>query len=464
MLRRNPRRRRTSEEGQTLILALAFIAFFGIVIRSILGLADVTALQQVHTEATASNDALAEGGAALGAADAGNTKVGLTCLPKNSGSLTMQSGDMVGYTVNGCNPARTQSLGSGPGQNCLLCVLNTIPGAPALNMGCDECDLVTRGGDDYINGSIAQGGSLTATPAGARILVLQGASVSNSCCNPSPLAYAPAIVDPLSLGAPSAVAGKPQGCTSWNPNAGCTESFSSPGNYKVYPGLWASLTIRGNGDGEDREVNVTMMDGDNGVPGVYVFAGRLSATGQSTITGNNVTIYLACSNYGSGGRACPTAGSTGGSISFAGGSTTLTDPSGGQYAGIAVLADPHLLDPGGASSCRQGGGGDDGDSCVFAVAGNGASVTGTVDTRSGGVSVNGTGTTTIDSGRLITNSLFVGSSLTLSDSQKALGTCGVFDDTVTGTRGSSSSSGRAVIQSHCGGGSASGVVDFNYTP
>src|ERR1700686_2629661 len=131
MLGHTSRRRRAGERGQSLILAIAFIAFFGVVVVSVLGLGDVTALQHVHTESTAASDSSAEGGAAYAAADAGRnplTDLSLTCAPGDRGQLTMQrkspqaTPDSVGYTVNACNPGQTQSTGAGPGINCLLCI------------------------------------------------------------------------------------------------------------------------------------------------------------------------------------------------------------------------------------------------------------------------------------------------------------------------------------------------------
>ncbi len=103
MLGGSSRRQRRGEQGQVLILALAFIAFFGLLISSVLGFGGVTALQHTHTETTAAKDGLAEGGAAFAAADA--VISGLPCpLPgtKTKGQLTMQSGDVANYTVEGC--------------------------------------------------------------------------------------------------------------------------------------------------------------------------------------------------------------------------------------------------------------------------------------------------------------------------------------------------------------------------
>jgi hypothetical protein len=467
MLMKSSRRRRTDEGGQTLILALTFIAFFALVVGSILRFGQVTALQHNHTESTATTDATAEGGAAFAAADVGRTDVVLTCAPSDYGDLKMQgpTADKVHYTVNSCNPggSASGSPGGGTGENCLLCILNQTPSnTPTTVVLTANRGITTTNGNDYINGSIASGTNLTAncspSPCTApQIRVLYGATYVPACCTPAAVKYAPAITDPLAtLGAPLTVAGKPTGCASYNATKGCTLSLSSPGTYTINPGLWASLTMSGQAD-------VTLT------AGTYVFTGAFSTSGQGNIVATSgVTFYLACPNYGPSGSACPSSGSgrTGGYIDLSGnGTSNVTAPSSGQYKDVSVLADPNLLDPGGVASCRTGGG-----TCLLNVSGNGASISGTQDTRSGGISMQGNGGESISLGRLITNSLFIsvsgnaGAGLSLSGPAPgsiSTSTCGVFDNTVTGTA-SGGSTGRAVTQSQCG--SASGIVDFNYGP
>ena len=107
-----PTRGRSSERGQVLILAIAFIAFFGLLTVAVLGYASATELQHVHTEATASNDSLAEGGAAWAAADAASPTY--SCTSGGKGSLTMTGGAIVSYAVNSCNPGETGSGGGKP--------------------------------------------------------------------------------------------------------------------------------------------------------------------------------------------------------------------------------------------------------------------------------------------------------------------------------------------------------------
>ena len=459
MLRgRVQRRRQHDQRGQTLILALAFIAFFGVTVVAVLRVAQVPALQHGITETTAGNDSVVEGGAAFGAADAARSDVALTCAPGNSGQLTMQnSGHVSNYSVTTCNPSGASSTG-GAGQSCLLCLLNQVPIAPATSPSASTIvfsanrGISTTGGNDFVNGSIASGTTLTASPAGAHIYALSGAGTAGCTCSPSPvMSYFPRIIDPLAaLGAPSPVAGKPNGCAIWNPATGCTASFSS-GNNTVNPGLWASLQTSGN-------AKLTFA------AGTYVFSGPVALAGNGAIDGTSgVTLYLACANYGTAGTACPSsgAGRTGGSITISGnGSQSFTAPTSGPYTNVVLLADPNLLDPSGVTSCSGGSG------CLLNISGNGASFTGTQDLRSGGATFQGNGGDNISAGRFVANSLVIsvsghaGAGLSLTGPATiTTSNCGVLDEAVTST--GALSPGRAIIQSQC---SAKGVIDFNYSP
>jgi hypothetical protein len=137
---------------------------------------------------------------------------------------------------------------------------------------------------------------------------------------------------------------------------------------------------------------------------------------------------------------------------------TVKPPSSGQYGTtdqIALLADPHLLDPSGAGACVSGSG------CLYNVSGNGASVSGTVDTRSGGIEIQGNGSSAIG-GRIITNSLYLSGNGTLSPAGSITKTaCRVYEDTVSGAAGPSPF---AVLQYKCGTALATGVVGFSYLP
>ncbi len=464
MLTRHPRRtRRSAEHGQALILALAFIAFFGLTVGAVLGVSDVAGQQHQLTEATAKANLGPEGGAAFGAAEAGRSDVLLTCQPGNKGLLNMTNGYNASYTASQCNPSGSSSSG-GYGQNCLLCILNqAAPSSPSTSVyTTNHGGITTTGGDDFINGSIASGSDLTATPAGRHIYVLNGASSVCPLCTPTPRGFGPSpILDPYRssgltpLLAPSPVAGMPAGCTSWSVTAnsgGCTVILGGTDSLTISPGLYQSLMLSGN-------ASVTLS------PGTYVFSGPIINAGKGLIAGTNATLYLTCSNYGSAGNPCPSTGSSSGGYIFLNGkggvTTTAPPPASGTYSGVAILSDPNLLDPGGAGSCAAGSG------CLIDVGGNGASVsiTGTTDLRQGGADFHGNGGDTISNGRFIANSLWVhgsgapGSGLILTGSSgMSTSNCGVYVDDVNASNGAGT--GRAVIQSQCGG--RQGIIDFNY--
>jgi hypothetical protein len=474
-------RRRSGERGQVLVLALAFIAAFALLVGAVLSFGGVTGLQHMHTEATAAKDGLAEGGAAYAAADAVRQDIPqLGCVKNNTGQLTMQGGDVAKYTVQDCNPGNS-NLGTGSTGHCLLCILNETPIPPATSASPSTSVLsatkgiTTTGGDDYISGSIASGTKLTANPtASASIRVWSSASTSGCTCAPLPVKTFPLeFKDPLAALAapPSPVRGKPTGCASYDAAKGCSASFSG-GSNTINPGLWNSLSVSG-------QASVTATTG------VYVFTGGLSVSGQGAFTAHKVTIYLGCPNYGPGGNACPVSG-TGGSINFSGkGAVSVTAPGSAQYtnvggangtllgADVAILSDPNLVDPGGVQNCAPITGSSL-SGCAYSVAGNGASVTGSVDLRGGGMSIAGNGGMTMTNGLLITNSLSITVSGSVSTGLNLTGpgtfagpnSCGVFEDNVTGqlSGSASTSPGHAVIQSDCGNAGANGVVDFNYSP
>lgn len=486
MLSERVRRGKRSESGQTLILALAFIAFFGVVVVSVLGLASVSGLAHSDSENTARNNSLSEGGAAYGAADAGRPDLTMVCANGNSGTLTMQGGDQAKYTINACASQGGLASGPGPGLGCLLCILNLggVASNPVVQLSCAQCtqaSLVTTGGDDYINGSIGAGSIVAEQSAGppvkdANIRVLAGGTWPGGCCTPSPTNFATAIADPLACGGPTpacppASAAEPLVCTgsssctpntlchkvagaSWSNSAGCSYSPAST-QATLGPGLWHNLAVSGS-----PSTAITLSDA-GGSPGVYVFTGGFSVSGSAAVTGSDVVLYLACSNFTSRGQPCSGSGAT---ISFGGnGSATfISAPTTGAYVGLAILSDPGLPDPGG-SSCATSG------TCMFSTAGNGASITGVIDTRQGGIVIAGNGGDSITSGRLITNSIRMnvsgraGSGLALSG---GLGngveatSCGVYDyNPVTGVSVGSgpygaafNSTGRAIVQSQCGSG------------
>jgi Tfp pilus assembly protein PilX len=103
----NQRARRRGEQGQALIMALAFIVFFGLVTTAVLQLADTVELQQSRSQADATSNADING-AMLFAAQAAKELGG--CVVGASGSITMTSGAVASYITDACNPGATADL------------------------------------------------------------------------------------------------------------------------------------------------------------------------------------------------------------------------------------------------------------------------------------------------------------------------------------------------------------------
>ena len=443
------RETRRNERGQALVLALAFIAFFGLVVGAVLNYAGATGLQHANTESTAGSDSRVEGGAAYAAADAnrvnttppGQSLPAIDCIGQGntSGTLTMGDGSSVSYQTQNCNPGGSSSGGGLPGTPCILCVLNNVA-TPfmASNVVLTDNQALSVSGEIDVNGSVASLPKESIQSLGNPPFFAPAFNIMGTChetpsqnCTPVPTVYTHAISNPLPVCAvgtcPSGTLPAPTGL------AVRTASCASPA---LSPGIYAGIS--GN-------CAYTMSSGS------YVLTGALSLTGgKAQITGSGVTIYLACSNFPT---PCSGGGSPSGIISIGGGGvTSISPPTTGPYNGIVVVADPTMT------------------GTLLSDVGNGDAFSGTVVLPLGDVNVGGGGTgngVTI-SGRLIANSVIsmgngkAGSGLTLDGKLFTItSSCTVFDDTVTGTSGGSTNTGRAIIQQLC---QSTGLVHLGYSP
>ncbi len=427
------------------MLAIAFIAFFGVVTVAVFRFADATGLQHVHTEMTASNDSLAEGGAAWAAADAASSSY--TCTSGGSGSLTMQGGDVAGYQVNpnGCNPGETGSGGGHPpGYYCEICLLASITtcSSSSAALMLSGGSTISIAGEIDSNGSIYTSESSSTVTAGKISLVTgipycegKNKIVSGSCwCTPTPgYPFGGPIADPFAGTLPTPT---PSG----SPHT-VTYSKSTP-TLTLNPGIYSQISVTGPG--------VVSLNA-----GTYILTGPLTLTNSASVTANgSVVLYLACPAAAAPWvKACPTGGS-GGAISVTGNAALTMTAGSGSYAGVSVFADPKLSDPTG------------GDVIVLGNSGKVDSFSGAVDVPSG--SVIDTGDSAFDvAGRLVAADLVNGGSgaMNFTGSFPISPSCPVTDDSVSGTLGTpphSTGSGRAIVQSGCNG--HNGIVDFNYLP
>jgi hypothetical protein len=202
------------------------------------------------------------------------------------------------------------SAGGGTFPTCAICLMKTSGTVLTAGSGAS----LTLNGALVVNSNSAPAVSLgnntavTATqvkiPSGGTVTYGSGATLT-----PAPTT-SPAISDPLpALAAPSV--------------SGPATSYSAPaGTSSISPGLYSNITVS---TGSTLTLN----------PGTYVVTGNLNINGGS-VTGNGVTIYLACNAYPT---PCAGGGQNGGSISMSQGSLSLTAPTSGTYDGISVFGD-----------------------------------------------------------------------------------------------------------------------------
>jgi len=143
-------------------------------------------------------------------------------------------------------------------------------------------------------------------PSGGTVTYNTGATMT-----PAPT-VSPAISDPLPLLAAPSI-------------GGAATNYTAPtGTPSISPGLYSAINVP---NGAALTLN----------PGTYVLTGNLNVSGGS-VTGNGVTIFLACPGYPT---ACPTGGAPGATPSLSSGSLSLTAPSSGTYSGISIFGDRH---------------------------------------------------------------------------------------------------------------------------
>ncbi|MEO8899614.1 MAG: hypothetical protein ABI473_13175 [Candidatus Dormibacter sp.] len=185
MLRRD---RRAAERGQTLIFALAFLAFFGLVAASVLAFGSVVESQRVSTERTAGRDSVAEGSAQFALGDTRGQACGIS-----NGTLQFPStiqADKLTYGSVDCQ--HSSGGGIAPGSACVLCLLNSSPPNAGRNVLTADGGLTVNGEVDA-NGSIS--GGVTSTGPGARVGLLTGARCDS--CSPTATTLRTPFNDPL---------------------------------------------------------------------------------------------------------------------------------------------------------------------------------------------------------------------------------------------------------------------------
>jgi hypothetical protein len=320
------RRARAGERGQTLILALSFLAFFALVAASVLSLASAVESQRGSTEKTAAIDSVAEGSGQFAMSDSGYQPCGATS-PGGNGTVNFPAtirADTLTYTIPaGSAGCTTSSIGgNAAGTTCELCILNSSPNSstPAYGLTTPAFSTnkgITVAGEIDSNGNIS--GTVTSTGTSKKIGLWQNATCSS--CTPSPTHLATPFLDPL--------AG-----TLLNPSNGASaQSFSSSGGL-IHPGVYSSITV---------QPGTVWM-----TPGVYIATGPVSVAGAAGDLRNTDASSGNTTDSDSGGAVDSDSGGASDSNSTAdsGGpgttytATTLVDPSKtwalNQWAGATV--------------------------------------------------------------------------------------------------------------------------------
>jgi hypothetical protein len=100
-------------------------------------------------------------------------------------------------------------------------------------------------------------------------------------------------------------------------------SFTT-GTHTICPGIYNQIKVSGT-------ASLTLSAGSGGSPGIYIIQGGFTVTGNASVSGQNVFIYNAGSNY-------PSSGGNFGGITFSGNGTfNLSAPTSGTYARVVIF-------------------------------------------------------------------------------------------------------------------------------
>jgi Tfp pilus assembly protein PilX len=446
----NRRARRRGEQGQVLIMALAFIVFFGLVTTAVLQLADTVELQQSHSQANAISNADSEGGMLL-AAQAAQEQGG--CVLNTQGSVTMTTGASASYTTTACNPRATADLIA---DECSVCVLSTAQPA-AID------------GTLAVQGPIAFNGGSTATTADTVTSTIDGfGDVANpgfiGCLSPSATcqtadAYSPAVQSIQPVADPLSSAPVPGGLAQPGDGPCQPDPGSDPGDYpsdSLPSGLYC---------------NITLTTGDWRLQsGVYTVLDSLGVSGDASLTGDGVLLDFTC-QYDDPRYVdtCydPPGDADGGVLDVStSGNVSLTAYEAGTAQNpdnLLVYFDPledAVLDDLPPTSCD--------DNAILCVDGSGTTaLDGSVYAKSGQVDLGGDtriGSTSDSSqqGDLVVSTLDSSGDLRVDGIPPSIGYCWVYDDNVRVTTSATASTGQVVVESDCSGLKSTGIISIAY--
>lgn len=435
------KRQRPREQGQVLVGAIAFIAFFAVVAVSVGRWVETDQRSFKHTETVASGDGLSEGEAAFAAASAARAD-SPSCSTSSASAYSRLSfgsgGDVLQLKTAAC-PAPGSAVSSG-GANCAVCILDSSSTNSLDNFASFD---VT--GDVYVNGglSVEDGSSLTthaSSTTGAPGAVLVHGSTSygkkktGTVSTPSPSLFtpsgAPAIADPLASTPPAPIL------------SGAARALPKSG--ALTPGIYAGGNITG---------SATLSDG------IYVFTGAVKDTGNGDLTlapgATGVLLYFTCG----GSTPAPCNGSSTTGLQYNGnGKVILSGMSFGPDKGMTIFYDRTNASP------------------LTIMANGNSQITGTIYAPQSTFTL-ANNSLQFTNSRIIVDDLVNngGGTLTVGGSFPFALTCAVIDSDGSATVGSADTDivnaqpqpttygqSRVVVQTACSGGT--GIVDFNYGP
>ena len=296
------RGRRSGERGQTLILALAFLAMFALFSAAILTFASGVQTQRGLTETSASIDSVAEGSAQFAIADTGVQGCGTV----SSGTMTFASGDTLSY--NAANGACLPSPANLPGQNCGLCVLNQNNVATPLSVQKGDW---TVPGEINVNGKI----SVVSVASGSSIGLFGSGDSCGTICGPASAASDGTL-------------------TISSTTAGSPSLFANGANYV------GDIIVDSKGYIPASTTVTAENNTGSAVGGLAAHSVTLSNNATATASGDTFTLALASASDGTLTKNSATAGSA---TLFANGTNlvgdVITDSKGQIPAGTTVSAE-----------------------------------------------------------------------------------------------------------------------------
>jgi Flp pilus assembly protein TadG len=200
------------------------------------------------------------------------------------------------------------------GNACVLCVMGNNNTTLKVGNG----NVTVTGGNIVVNSSsqsalgVGPNGSITDS-SGPTYLVGNDSGANLNNIHSQVITGVPPVPDPFASVPDPVVTGTRTCC-------------SGGGTVTINPGIYSSINLSGH-------QNVVMN------PGVYVITGGITATGNASLTGHDVMIYLACSHYP---NSCASGGESGASFTVSGNDTiNISAPSYGTYHGMVLFADRH---------------------------------------------------------------------------------------------------------------------------